>query len=150
LDGDASINAAIRKIRQALEDDAEAPRFIITLPARGYRFIAEVREEPRGAAGSSPPIASQHEHNGPHSADGRLVWGRFIGRAQEMAVLRAAIDAALGGQASLVMLVGEPGIGKTRLAEEAGGYAQLRGAQVLVGRCYEGEAASPYSPFVEV
>ncbi|MBV8138644.1 MAG: winged helix-turn-helix domain-containing protein [Deltaproteobacteria bacterium] len=35
LDGDASINAAIRKIRRALEDDAEAPRFIVTLPARG-------------------------------------------------------------------------------------------------------------------
>jgi predicted ATPase len=67
-----------------------------------------------------------------------------------MAGLRTAIDAALGGQASLVMLVGEPGIGKTRLAEEAGEYSRLRGAQVLVGRCYEGEAASPYSSFVEV
>ena len=65
-------------------------------------------------------------------------------------MLRAAIDAAIGGQASLVMLVGEPGIGKTRLAEEAGVHARLRGAQVLVGRCYQGEDASPYSPFVEV
>jgi predicted ATPase len=42
-----------------------------------------------------------------------------------------------------------PGIGKTRLAEEAGIYARQRGAQVLVGHCYEDEAASPYSPFVE-
>jgi class 3 adenylate cyclase/DNA-binding winged helix-turn-helix (wHTH) protein len=54
LDGDASINAAIRKIRRALEDDAEAPRFIVTLPARGYRFIAEVREEPVGTAEPRP------------------------------------------------------------------------------------------------
>src|SRR5215831_3425233 len=88
--------------------------------------------------------------NGRHPADGRLAWGHFIGRAEEMAALRAAIDAALGGQASLVMVAGEPGIGKTRLAEEAGTYARLRGAQVLVGRCYEGESASPYSAFVEV
>jgi len=41
-----------------------------------------------------------------------LAWGRFIGRAEEMAALRAAIDAALGGKASLVMLVGEPGIAR--------------------------------------
>jgi predicted ATPase len=78
-----------------------------------------------------------------------VAWGRFIGRAEEMAALRAAIDAALGGQASLVMVAGEPGIGKTRLAEEAGAYTRLCGAQVLVGRCYEGESASPYSCFVE-
>src|SRR5262249_50764078 len=94
--------------------------------------------------------ASQPEHPGQESAAGSLVWGQFIGRAEEMAVLRAAIDAALGGQASLVMVAGEPGIGKTRLAEEAAAYARLRGAQVLVGRCYEGESASPYSSFVEV
>ena len=72
LEGDASINAAIRKIRRALEDDADAPRFVITLPARGYRFIAEVREEPLGAADSRPPIASQYEHNGLQSADGQI------------------------------------------------------------------------------
>jgi len=150
LDGDASINSAIRKIRQVLKDDADAPRFIVTVPAKGYRFIAEVREEPLATADSRPPTASQLEHNGLHSADGRLDWGRFIGRAQEIAALRAAIDAALVGRASLVMLVGEPGIGKTRLAEEAGKYARHCGAQVLEGRCYEGEAASPYSSFVEV
>ena len=46
LDGDARINAAVRKIRRALGDDADAPRFIVTLPAKGYRFIADVREEP--------------------------------------------------------------------------------------------------------
>jgi tetratricopeptide (TPR) repeat protein len=97
------------------------------------------------------PTTSQIEPNGrPSPLVGGLAWGQFIGRAQEMAALRVAIDAALGGQASLVMLVGEPGIGKTRLAEEAGEHARLRGAQVLVGRCYEGESAPPYSPFVEV
>ena len=98
----------------------------------------------------APPAASQPEPNGQLPAPGGLAWGRFIARAEEMAVLRAAIDAAVGGRASLVMVVGEPGIGKTRLTEEAGVYARLHGAKVLVGRCYEGEAASPYSPFVEM
>src|SRR5262245_27653300 len=99
---------------------------------------------------NEPSRANRREDLGRQPAAGRLVWGRFIGRTEEMAALRTAIDAALGGQASLVMVAGEPGIGKTRLAEEAGAYARLRGAQVLVGRCYEGESASPYSSFVEV
>ena len=104
----------------------------------------------RSAEGLGAPTASQPEDNERQPAAGSLVWGQFVGRAEEMAALRAAIDAALGGQASLVILAGEPGIGKTRLAEEAGAYARYRGAQVLVGRCYEGESASPYSSFVEV
>jgi len=80
---------------------------------------------------------------------GRLAGGRFVGRVAEMAALRAAVDGSFGGQPALVMVAGEPGIGKTRLVEEAAVYARLRGGQVLWGRCYEGEAATPYSPFVE-
>lgn len=79
----------------------------------------------------------------------RLAWGRFVGRTDELGTLKTALDSALGGQGSLVMLVGEPGIGKTRLAQEALVYAQLRGAQTLWGRCYEAESAFPYMPFVE-
>ncbi|HKF54515.1 MAG TPA: winged helix-turn-helix domain-containing protein [Blastocatellia bacterium] len=42
IDSENAINTAIRKIRRALEDDADAPRFIVTIPAKGYRFIAPV------------------------------------------------------------------------------------------------------------
>jgi len=76
-------------------------------------------------------------------------WGRFVGRREEMEQLKAALENALSGRGSLVMIVGEPGIGKTRLADEFGVYAGLRGAQVLTGRSYEGEVALPYRPFVE-
>ncbi len=75
--------------------------------------------------------------------------GRFIGRQRELEQLKAALARALSGEGSTVMLVGEPGIGKTRLAEEFAVYAKLRGAQVLMGRCYEGGVAVPYLPFVE-
>src|SRR5712691_6976256 len=44
VDSENSINTAVRKIRGALNDDADAPRFIITVPARGYRFVASIHE----------------------------------------------------------------------------------------------------------
>jgi predicted ATPase len=72
-----------------------------------------------------------------------------VGRSLELDRVQRAIDAALGGHGSLVMLVGEPGIGKTRLAERAGEYARLRGAQMQLGHCHETEAGIPYLPFVE-
>ncbi len=70
-------------------------------------------------------------------------------RARSSPVLRDAVEASLGGRGSMMMIVGEPGIGKTRLAEETGVYARLRGAQLLLGRCYETEASLPYIPFVQ-
>jgi class 3 adenylate cyclase len=78
-----------------------------------------------------------------------LNWGAFVGRREEMESLKDALEGALSGKSSLAMLVGEPGIGKTRLAEEFAVYAGLRGAQVLTGHCYEGESSLPYRPFVE-
>ncbi len=78
-----------------------------------------------------------------------LPWGYFVGRRDEIDQLRDALEGALSGKGALAMLVGEPGIGKTRLAEEFGVYAGLRGAQVLTGRCYEGESSLPYRPFME-
>jgi TolB-like protein/DNA-binding winged helix-turn-helix (wHTH) protein/Tfp pilus assembly protein PilF len=45
LDTDNSINGAVRKIRQVLKDDPQLPRFVQTLPGRGYRFIAPVSGE---------------------------------------------------------------------------------------------------------
>ena len=48
----------------------------------------------------------------------------------------------------LVTLVGEPGIGKTRTAQELATYAGLRSAQVLWGRCYEEQGMPPYWPWV--
>ena len=73
----------------------------------------------------------------------------FIGRQQEMAVLAAALDDAVAGRGRLVMLAGEPGIGKTRLAQELASRAESLGAQLLWGRCYEHAGAPPYWPWVQ-
>ena len=80
----------------------------------------------------------------------RLAGGVFVGREKEMDELRAGLEDALSGHGRLLMLVGEPGIGKTRTSEEFATYAGLRNAQVLWGRCYEGEGAPAYWPWVQV
>ena len=78
-----------------------------------------------------------------------LAGGVFVGRQKEMGELKAALEEALGGHGRLVMLVGEPGIGKTRTALELATYAGLRKAQVLWGRCYEAQGTPPYWPWVQ-
>jgi tetratricopeptide (TPR) repeat protein len=74
----------------------------------------------------------------------------FVGRETERGVIRAAIDRALGGHGSLVMLGGGSGVGKTRLAMEMAEYASQLGFRCSVGRCYEREEPFPYLPFVEI
>ncbi len=73
----------------------------------------------------------------------------FVGRTPELEQLSAALDRTTGGAGSLVMVVGEPGIGKTRLIEQFTAHARAAGARVLMGRCYDGDWAPPFSPFVE-
>lgn len=53
------------------------------------------------------------------------------------------------GRGAQLMLVGEPGIGKTRILEEFADNARTARATMLWGRCYEGEWAPPYGPFAE-
>ena len=74
----------------------------------------------------------------------------FVGRESERAELRRLLDQAARGQGTLVMIGGEPGVGKTRLAEELTAEARQRGMTALIGHCYEMEGAPPYIPFVEM
>jgi len=111
LDTDNSINAAIRKLRQVLDDDPEEPRFIQTVTGRGYRFVGAVSES-RSAA--QKPFAQAERSTGslPVSRTG------FVGREKEAA---AAGDLLLRPEARLVTITGPGGIGKTRLAVEVAG-----------------------------
>ena len=76
--------------------------------------------------------------------------GGFVGREGELAELTAALGDALAGRGRLVLVGGEAGIGKSRLAEELARRAQARGARVLVGRCWEAGGAPAYWPWVQV
>ncbi|MEA2375337.1 MAG: eukaryotic-like serine/threonine-protein kinase, partial [Thermoleophilaceae bacterium] len=79
-----------------------------------------------------------------------LAGGIFVGREREVERLRAGFEDAAAGRGRLLMLVGDPGIGKTRTAQEFLTYARLRGARVLVGRSIEAEGAPAYWPWVQI
>ena len=74
----------------------------------------------------------------------------FVGREHELATLRAKLAAALDGHGGLVLVGGEPGVGKTTLVKQLIREAEQRGALAVFGRCYESEGTVPYSPFVEM
>ncbi|MEV8631109.1 BTAD domain-containing putative transcriptional regulator [Streptosporangium sp. NPDC051023] len=71
---------------------------------------------------------------------------RLIGRQAETGVLEAAVA---GGEHRVVLLAGEPGIGKTSLAEQAAGTARARGHRVVWGRCWDGTGAPPFWPWTQ-
>jgi len=108
LDTDNSINAAIRKLRQILDDDPEQPQFIHTVTGRGYRFVAPVSEV-RTAAQKPVRHLEPRASNLPVSRTG------FVGREKEAA---AAGELLLRPDVRLVTVTGPGGIGKTRLAVE--------------------------------
>ncbi|HEY6687705.1 MAG TPA: AAA family ATPase [Propionibacteriaceae bacterium] len=74
----------------------------------------------------------------------------LVEREAERASLRQLLDDALVGYGKLALVVGEPGVGKSRLVAEIGNEAQARGMRVLTGHCVEMSGAAPYLPYVEM
>jgi tetratricopeptide (TPR) repeat protein len=134
----------------------ECPR---ALEALVLRLLAkDPAERPQSAADVLAALEAIDPAAAADPADGRegdsaaldsLAGGVFVGRQHELGQLKAALEGPLSGEGRMVMLVGEPGIGKTRTALELSTYARLRGARVLWGRCYESEGAPPYWPWVQ-
>ena len=74
----------------------------------------------------------------------------FVGRDREVADLVAALEDAIGGRLRLLLVAGEPGIGKTWLAEHLADHATGRGARVLWARCWEAGGAPPFWPWTQL
>ena len=134
VDSENSINTAVRKVRRALSDDPEAPRFVVTVPARGYRFVAEIRAPKTSRA-------VQFRARPPRG---------MVGRERELASLLSALDDAASRSGRLVLISGEPGVGKTRMADEVAAAADAKRMAILVGHCSEHDEAVAYLPFVEI
>ena len=74
----------------------------------------------------------------------------FVGRTRELQLLRDALEEAASGRSGLLLVTGEPGIGKTRLMQELARGASERRWRVLVGRCWEEGGAPAYWPWIQV
>ncbi|MGZ4180753.1 MAG: helix-turn-helix transcriptional regulator [Solirubrobacteraceae bacterium] len=82
---------------------------------------------------------------------GRVSSPTFVGRREELGALADAVSAAAAGSESVVLISGEPGIGKSRLISEFAARSHASGATVLVGECPPlGHGELPYSPIITV
>jgi tetratricopeptide (TPR) repeat protein len=79
-----------------------------------------------------------------------LLQRAFVGRERELSELRQGLADTLAGVGRLFLISGEPGIGKTRLAQELSTEARARGARVIWGRCWAGDGAPAYWPWIQV
>ena len=113
---------------------------------QGFTF-AEVG--PLELKGFPEPVAGNEVLYRPETGAALLRHTPFTGRIVELRRLTRRLEEARAGQGGVVLLAGEPGIGKTRIIEEIAATARAQGALVLSGRCYEGEAARSFGPFVE-
>ena len=119
-----------------------------------YDSAAQVRQVlsnlDRGSSGLSQDLARQPAERSQVTAPELIPQyrGQLIGREQEIEQIVKLWSLAEGGQGQTLLIGGEAGIGKTRLAEEI--EAEIRHGVVLVGRCSEFEGNPPYQPFVEV
>src|SRR6266566_6449870 len=110
--------------------------------AKRIRHTAPVRlAQPRSLL---PP------HVSPGQPPANLLDGPFLGRAAEFGALIDCYQRSHAGQPQLVLLQGETGIGKTRLATEFAGWAQAQGAEVLAGRALQTGRQLPFQPLIDV
>src|SRR6266436_2342909 len=102
---EANLKIQVSALRRALGDGQGGNRYVITVPGRGYNFVAPVRREETLRAASAPPAPSTTPHNLPFAVT------RMIGRDDAVAALVARLS-----RDRLVTIVGAGGIGKTTVA----------------------------------
>jgi class 3 adenylate cyclase len=129
----------------AFEDRGEQQVKNITRPVHVFRVPIAEHISPRAGRPADP--VSEGSATGTFTA---APADKFVGRQRELKVLRAAFEQACAGRGRIVMLAGEPGIGKTRTAQELGNHAAQREVMVVWGRCPEESGAPPYWPWVQI
>jgi hypothetical protein len=128
----------------------------VPLPASALDLRATPSISSRHAAGLGRSLtgrvrgASTDGGENTHSTPARPL---FVGRERELLELRSGLADATSGRGRLggvFLISGEPGIGKTRLADEIASDAASSGMRVVWGRCWEGGGAPAYLPWVDV
>jgi predicted ATPase/DNA-binding winged helix-turn-helix (wHTH) protein len=125
----------ILELRKILNDDAKAPKFIQTIPKRGYSFVATIKDT------SAPAVTTnQTELNSPTLAD-------LVGRDDEILRLQTIALRAAAGHRQAVFITGEAGIGKTSLVHA---FRDATQTCMAYGNCVEGLSdKEPYYAILE-
>src|SRR2546421_8053436 len=146
----------LMRVDLALGDASAALQVYATLRARlaqelqvkpsaeTVALVDQMRASAAASQGSSPARRAAGESGPPSELTAPLV-----GRAAAFRQLVGSFQQARGGQPQAMLLVGEAGIGKTRLASEFVAWARAQGAEVLSGHAFEMGGRLPYQPLVE-
>jgi eukaryotic-like serine/threonine-protein kinase len=126
---DTVLTGTVSRLRKALGDGVGDER-VVSVYGRGYRFAGTVRQRIAGAK--------------------RMRDVPFVGRSAALARVRGCLEQARAGRGCIVAIAGEPGIGKTHLAEVSAEKAGELGMPSAWGHCRELEAAPPFWPFVQL
>lgn len=146
---DSVLPRCVAAARRAVGDTRTKQRVIQTVHGRGYRFVAELIAATPEAIEPAPRETNASVRTKAAPAT-EAVKSDFVGRSSAMKKLKSALGRAEQADGNVALVVGEPGIGKTRIASELIDLAAARGAEVLIGRCYEGEGAPAYWPWIQV
>lgn len=120
---ESAVTSRIKSARRAVDDDGRAQRIIRTVHGRGYRVVVPVMRPEHGAGAAEPVVEPAVTTVG------------VLERDRELALLHDALLGAEQGTGSVVLVSGEPGIGKTSLVRAFAEVAVRRGTRVLVGGC---------------
>lgn len=130
------LKSQILHIRRVLEDDPKRPRFIETLPRRGYRFIgADGKGAAQKRAVQGPPAPSN-----------------LVGRERVLGELGDGLRRVVQSKRQIAFVTGESGIGKTALVDafQLVAEAEVPGLRIACGQCVEGyDGKEPYYPMLE-
>jgi DNA-binding winged helix-turn-helix (wHTH) protein/tetratricopeptide (TPR) repeat protein len=174
-----ALKRCIGAARRAIGDSGKAQRFITTQYRRGYRFVAPVEERIFAAAFEPSPV-DQHVQGtapaetaepgrraaiDPHGISGvtepaarrpltdihrHHTSSRFVGRERELTVLHELLAQVAEGQGRVVGIMGEPGMGKSRLLYEFRQSLAAAPVEHLEGHCLSYGSAIPYLPVLDL
>lgn len=137
---DHALSRAVFKVRTALGEESNEEGSVRTVRGVGFRFVAPVSEEPEPAAPAPAPSPARP------APPPRML----VGREEERVQLSTAFATSLAGRGGLVLIEGEPGIGKTRIAEALAEEAEHAGAFVHWARARKESGAPALWLWVQV
>jgi DNA-binding winged helix-turn-helix (wHTH) protein/tetratricopeptide (TPR) repeat protein len=158
---EGNLTRNVSTLRKALGETPDDHRYIVTIPGRGYRFVASVKEATYESHAAVMRTATGEPAGSKHSASFTRLWEMvtdedrpetFVGREVELRRLDQAMQKAIAGAGRILFITGEPGIGKTALAGQFLRRLCARQSSLIQSRgcCLEqygqGEA---YLPFLD-